>query len=723
MHPQLLFVVALILIFLGCSTQDSLQSIQQDTLSFSQEKISSSPESVRQESTAADAFPAISDLNGIEDLAPQLLEQARQHYTSALEAENVGDSTFSAVEFEYAINILNELSYYPGIDSSQEFNDLSRSIIEDYEKYISTIDDLDSTASVFALREKLYQILEATETDDPDEVRQVISSTGIPLIINGHVERAVTFFQNKGREHFERYLYRSGRYFPLMRRIFAEEKLPEELVYLSMVESGVNPLARSWARAVGMWQFIKGTGLLYGLRGNWWYDERRNVEKSTRAAARHLRDLHEEFDDWYLALAAYNSGAGRVYRGIRRSGSTDFWDIRKYLPRETRNYVPLFISAAVMAAKPSEYGFEITPADELVSENVIVNECVDLNILAECAETDVETLRELNPELLRWSTPPGHRGYQLRIPPGKKEAFSLNYAKIPQDKKRNWIVHVVKKGEVLGKIARRYSVSVGLLMETNHLKSSRTLSIGKNLLIPVPKSAVNSKALFAGSEYNERVGKARNSSSNLKQRKKYLEPNTKNRTNVAHLVKAGETLGQIAEQYGVRVTDLRNWNDISYRSRIFVGETLSIWVTPGATTVNKKSQEGLAVPVGWVAYRVREGDSLEKIAIAHNAVIQDIKRWNGLRSDLIRIGQELLLKDDEKQSELPASGKIQEQPKKFIVYKIKKGDSLYSIAAAFGTSVEELKSWNNLQTNTIRTGQELKIYSENSRLSTISKAG
>lgn len=310
---------------------------------------------------------------------------------------------------------------------------------------------------------------------------------GIPMEMNEHVERWIEYFTtDDGRVRFRLYLERAGQYEAMIRERARAAGLPEDLLYLALIESGMNPNAYSRARAVGLWQFMRSTGRAYGLDVDHWVDERRDPFLATDAAIAHLGDLYDRFGSWYLAAAAYNAGPGRVSRGIRRVGSEDFWDLAdaRVLRAETRNYVPKLLAAATIARNPERYGFDdVVPMPPLQFDVVQVPDATSFDVLAEAAGTDEETIKSLNPQFVRQVTPP-NRSVEVRLPPGTAAAFTTAYAQIPADQRVTWLEHRVTRGQTLGAIARRYGTSVADIRAANNYVNPRRLQIGQRLTIP-----------------------------------------------------------------------------------------------------------------------------------------------------------------------------------------------------------------------------------------------
>lgn len=359
----------------------------------------------------------------------------------------------------------------------------------------------------------------------------------IPMVLNDSVETHLEYFTNRGRDKFQLYLDRSARFMPMMKDIFREKNLPEDLVYVALIESGFNPYAVSWCKATGAWQFMSGTAKLYGLKIDWWIDERKDPIKSTKAAAELLKDLHDQFGSWPLALASYNAGAGKVQRAVLKTRSDDFWDLKasRFIRAETKNYIPKYMAATIIAKNPEGYGF--TPGDHkpFKYDEVTLEESVDLRLVARCAECTYEEIKELNPELKRWVTPPHYDRYVLRIPPGKKDVFLANFSAVPPEQKIKWERHEVKKGETLAGLAKKYNTSAEAIRDVNGLRKNR-LSPGKHLLIPVE---MNEMAADAG--YQNPGGESR-------------------QQEILYRVRRGETLAKIARKHDVSVADIKEWN-------------------------------------------------------------------------------------------------------------------------------------------------------------------
>jgi membrane-bound lytic murein transglycosylase D len=383
----------------------------------------------------------------------------------------------------------------------------------------------------------------------------------VPLVLNQQVEKWMDYFQGRGRKYFEKWLARSGRYVPMMRQILRENGIPEELIYLSMIESGFSPNAYSRAKAVGPWQFMKFTGERYGLRVTYWIDERRDAEKSTLAAAQHLKDLYDEFDHWYLAAAGYNAGAGKISRAITRYQTEDFWEMSKYkyLKPETKNYVPKLLAASLLASEPEKYGFtDIEYHEPVPYEKVLAPEPVKLETVAQSLEIPVEVLKDLNPELLRGVTPPNFPNYELKVPMGFQAKFESLYAQMPRHKIENILTYRVRSGDTLSTIAKKHGVHVSTITQHNNIKSTKLLRKGQEILIPVGDRTYTAKTTAPAVHTTP---------------KKFKTAAVED--GIQYVVQSGDTLWTISRKFSVTVSELRKWNNIR-RSSIFPGQKLTI---------------------------------------------------------------------------------------------------------------------------------------------------
>jgi membrane-bound lytic murein transglycosylase D len=424
------------------------------------------------------------------------------------------------------------------------------------------------------------------------------------------------FFLGPGRERMQIWLNRMQRYEPMIRARLAQEGMPGDLVYLALIESGFSNTATSRAKAVGMWQFMKGTAKYYDLRVDSWVDDRRDPLKATDAAVRHLRDLNTRFGSLYLAAAAYNAGSGRVSRGLRRlrddeSGlASDAAFFRLYdtrlLRRETKDYVPKLIAAAVIAKEPARYGFSVTPAEPLVYDSIVVPTMTGLDVIARLADTTVAAIRELNPQFLRLATPPA-KASVVRLPVGRGPMTVAAYAEVPPEKRVTFVEHYVARGETMGGIARKYRVSGGLLADANPKVNPRRLRIGQRLIVPTGGAISTSMA----------------------RRMSNPVPAVGTNSSGYHRVKRGETLSELADEYGVSQRELRLWNKLDAQGRIRMGQRLRV-SPPGTNASSART------------HLVRWGDTLSGLARRYGVSVSALRRANGFSENAtLRAGDSL----------------------------------------------------------------------------------
>jgi membrane-bound lytic murein transglycosylase D len=684
-------------------------------------------------------------------------ETAEFYYALGVGANQEGKWTKAQEYFEKALDILSGLDIEGDSDSlkTKKINRLLHEIAKDYEVTLLSVDVLSDETSISAFLQRFENIQNFKKLREDFEKKGELDSNLIvenlnitvydmPIEWNERVEDGITYFQTVARGRFETYMRRSGKYLDLMQSILKEKGLPGDLVWLCLVESGFNPKAYSWARAMGPWQFIASTGKKYGLKKNWWYDERRDFVKSTYAACDYLSFLYNKFGSWSLALAGYNCGEGRVEKAMQKHNSDNFWELK--LRKQTEDYVPLYMAATIIAKSPEKYGFDAIECEDPIQFDIVeIDQPVDLKKIAKMVGTSVETMQELNPELLRGVTPPHYPGYKLRIPPGTKELFTENLKENPSRLSSGLFVeHKIKKGETLSGISKKYGVPLSAILDANAINKKQILRVGQHLLIP------NANARSQGSKLSGSYQKAKNLSSkkniasssgqlsvytvkkgetlsgiaikfntNLSQIKKLnnlKNPNSirsgqrlrvpaantegKERTFVEHKVKKGETLSYLAEKYGVSVSAIMEANDLSNKHRIKAGQCLLI---PTRLTLDDDGKK-TSNPNKTTVYAAKKDDTTPELALRSNASSQKIEKLNSLENlDLKMDPKPRIPVRDQKLNSEKVEGR-------WIIYVVKRGDTLWDIARKFGVLLEKLITWNELDVpSRINVGDRLKI--------------
>jgi membrane-bound lytic murein transglycosylase D len=412
-------------------------------------------------------------------------------------------------------------------------------------------------ADLFTLEELRGNNDDDTDLALPDSNLPI---SDIPLTLNSKVEYFLYYFQTKGRQSFSRWLSRSSRYIPMMKEILKREGMPEDLVYVAMIESGFQLHARSWASAVGPWQFMSGTGKHYALRIDQWIDERKDPVKATTAAALYLKELYGLFKgDWYLAAAGYNAGENKILRAINMYNTSDFWEISRgsYLKRETKEYVPKLLAAAFIAKDPARYGFtDVAYMTPIEFDTVTISSRTDLELAARLSGTTYESIKELNPDLRHWCTPPNYPDYILKIPKGSKQQFEAEYAKIAEEQRFTEKVlytrYVARKKDSLKSVARRFGTSAAMLAELNSLDAKSRIN-GKTLVVPVKQTVDFSQE-----------GRANRSSGIKSGYSKY------------YTVKKGDTLDSLAKRFNTSTKLLTAWNNLKVKVALKPGRRIII---------------------------------------------------------------------------------------------------------------------------------------------------
>lgn len=496
------------------------------------------------------------------------------------------------------------------------------------------------------------------------ELAELEQKAKLPITLNDDVRRWIDIFQTRYHKKFSLWMSRSGRYIPMMKEILSKYGLPEDLVYLAMIESGFSCQARSRAQAVGPWQFIRSTGRRYGLKIDGWVDERRDPVKASHAASRYLLDLYQEFGTWYLACAGYNAGEGKIRKALKYHNADNFWDIanpttrrRSYIKRETRNYVPKMIAAAIIAKDPARYGFAGQAYEEpLAYETTRITIPVDLKLVAREMGVSYTTLRDLNPELHYPTTPQNGKPYELRLPVGGARYFTTNIARFKAKPIQTFVAHKLRPGENPGSVARKYGISVKRLMDYNRISNPRRLRAGRVLKIPVRSYGGDSPAT------EHQVRTVRRSEPKASTRAATAAPVSAARASagVSHRVRSGENLWSISRKYHVDLKKLMAYNNIGRHRKLKIGQVLDIPPSSAKAAAGKvhaapsnsagtkatgaKPRSSRASGTTPVVHVVKSGENIWGISRKYNISHKKLMVWNNIKNHRqLQIGQRLVV--------------------------------------------------------------------------------
>ena len=667
---------------LGCSSAQKPSNFMPPMQAQAPAALAGSPPNSKQQKAAPAEQPA-SDTQSqaaqalAVDPAADLIAQVEKEYQAGLNNYRAGHLEAAKQNFDSAFNQLlgSGLDLQSDDRLEAELNRILDGVNDLEAAALQQGDGFSEQPSEPAPIDEANEATPAVDAGVKAKAEAEIKSThsDLPLMMTDQVAGYINYFSNRGRGTLEHALARSGQYEDMIRRTLKEEGVPQDLIYLAQAESGFHPLAVSRAGARGIWQFMASRAKGYGLERDWWVDDRQDPEKATRAAARHLHDLYNQFGDWYLAMAAYNSGPGTVQNAVKRTGYADFWGLyqRNVLPKETRNYVPIILAVTIMAKNPEQYGLEsVVKEKPLAYDTVKINYPIDLRLVAECVDASSIDLQELNPSLLRMTTPKQGE-FELRLPVGSAAKFESAVASIPVDKRVWWRYHKVQPGETLASIARTYHTAPKSIAEANDLDDAR-LAPESRLIIPIAPGRETGSTTYAHAI-------------------------------TRYKIRRGDTVQSVAENFGVSAKMIRSWNRLKGDS-LAGRKTLLVHlpVSAGARETEIASRRSA---------RGKASKASSKLAAKSASKSAGPKLAESKQAGSKLAGSKLAGSKLEKTAaaEPDSAASRQSKAAALVHHRVKAGETLYSIANSYNTTVTALKH-DNRNVAVLRPGMILVIH-------------